>query len=67
MSREARVRFWERVGVRLPCATRQVVTDTRWACWSARMVPVAGLGARGCIAAAALTSGNFGVENRSTT
>ena len=28
MSREARVRFWERVGVRLPCATRQVVTDT---------------------------------------
>jgi hypothetical protein len=24
MSREAHVRFWERVGVRLPCATRRV-------------------------------------------
>ena len=28
MSREAHVRFWERVGVRLPCATRHIVTDT---------------------------------------
>ena len=28
MSREAHVRFWERVGVRFPCATRHIVTDT---------------------------------------
>jgi transposase len=28
MSREAHVRFWERVGVRLPCATRHIMTDT---------------------------------------
>jgi transposase len=28
MSREAHVRFWERVGVRLPFATRHIVTDT---------------------------------------
>jgi transposase len=28
MSRDAHVRFWERVGVRLPCATRHVLTDT---------------------------------------
>jgi len=28
MSREAHVRFWERVGVRFPCATRHILTDT---------------------------------------
>jgi hypothetical protein len=28
MSREAHVRIWERVGVRFPCATRHIVTDT---------------------------------------
>ena len=28
MSREAHVRFWERVGVRFPCATRHVLVDT---------------------------------------
>ena len=28
MSREAHVRIWERVGVRFPCATRQVHTTS---------------------------------------
>ena len=28
MSREAHVRIWERVGVRFPCATRHIITDT---------------------------------------
>jgi len=28
MSREAHVRIWERVGVRFPCATRRLITDT---------------------------------------
>ena len=26
--REAHVRIWERVGVRFPCATRHIITDT---------------------------------------
>ena len=29
MSREAHVRFWERAGVRLPCATRHLLVDTQ--------------------------------------